>query len=80
MMQCKHDICLNKKINLAKIRKCWLKRKNIAQLSNKGLYNSPIIIRYNTMETNFNKEQICFHDEPDKTNISDDSDDILNTD
>ena len=32
------------------------------------------------METNFNKEQIFFHDEPDETNISDDSDDILNID
>ena len=56
-----------------------MKRKNITQSSNKGLYNSPTIVRYNTIETNFNNEQF-FHDEPDKTNIIDNDDDILNTD
>ena len=40
MMQCKRNICLNRKSNLTKIGKCWLKRKNITKLLNKCLYNS----------------------------------------
>ena len=76
MMQCKHDICLNKKFNSTEIRKCWLQRKNTTQSSNKGLYNSPAIVRYNTMVTDFQNEQI-FYDESYITNITDADDDIM---
>ena len=62
MMRCKHDICLNKKFNLTKIGNCWLQRKNITQSSNKGLYNSPTIVRYTTMVVKFQNEQML-HDE-----------------
>ena len=57
-----------------------MKRKNITQSSNKVFCNSPTIVRYNTMETNFQSEFFSFRDELNKANITDDDDDITNTD
>ena len=51
MMKCKHDICLNKKINTPTIRKCWLKRKTITQSLNKGIYYNITIVRYSESES-----------------------------
>jgi len=61
MMQCKHDICVNQKFDISKIGKCWLKRKNISLSLYKGNYNSPTIIKYQSMISDFSVVE-TFHD------------------
>ena len=63
MMQCKHDIYVNHYFDISKIRKCWLKRKNISQSSNKGNYNSPTIIKYKSMIRNVPNDEMFLHNE-----------------
>ena len=63
MMQCKHDIYVNHYFDISKIRKCWLKRKNISQSSNKGNYNSPTIIIHKSMISDVPNDEIFLHNE-----------------
>ena len=77
MMQCKPDIRLTKNFNLSKIGKSWLKRKNITQSSNKGLFNSPTIVRYNKMESVSHDEQMVCN-ESEITNNTGIDDDLMN--
>lgn len=63
MMQCKHDIYVNQHFDISKIGKCWLKRENIYQSSNKGNYNSPTIIKYKSMIRNVPNDEMFLHNE-----------------
>ena len=63
-------IFFNTNFNISKIGKYWLKRKNITQSSNKDLYHSPTILRYNKIESVYHDEKM-FHNEYEITNITD---------
>ena len=61
MIQCKHDICVNQKFDISKIGKCWWKRKHISQSLHKGNYNSSTIIKYQSMITDIENDEIFIH-------------------
>ena len=61
MIQCKHDICVNQKFDISKIGKCWWKRKHISISLYKGNYNSPTIIKYQSMITDIPNDEIFHH-------------------
>ena len=63
MIQCKHDISLNQQFDISKIGKCWLKRKNISLSLYKGNYNSPTIIKYQSMISDIPNVETFHHSE-----------------
>ena len=46
MIECKHRISINRKIDISKIDKCWYKRKGLSLLSNYGPFSSPKIYTF----------------------------------
>ena len=78
MMKCKHDIYVNNFFDINKIRKCWLKRKNISQSSNKGNYNSPTIIKYKSMINDVPNDEMFLHNELNNHNTTVNSNDLNN--
>ena len=61
MIQCKYDIFVNQQFDINKIGKCWRKRKHISQSLHKGSYNSPTIIKYQSMITDIPNDEIFIH-------------------
>ena len=46
MIECKHRISINRKIDISNIDKCWYKRKGLSLLSNYGSISSPKIYKF----------------------------------
>ena len=61
MMQYKHDTYANQKFYISKIGKCWWKRNNISLSLCKGNYNSPTIIKYQSMITDIPNVETFHH-------------------
>ena len=68
VIQCKHDICVNQNFDISKIGKCWQKRKNISQSSYKVNYNSPTMIKYNSMVSDIPNDEMFLHSEINNNN------------
>ena len=80
MMQCKHDICVNNSFDISKIGKCWFKRKNISQSSNKGNYNIPTIIKYKSMVSDVPDDEMFLHRKINNYNTTVNSNNLNNND